>query len=107
MNAPSSVNPLCRECEGAMTLLGSWASNAYVAPGGELRDPGPITARHFLCEACRIPLRVEYCPTHQRRLVVPPLTAQGLDRVQRRPYRCTEPGCTYEKPRELAPLLLL
>jgi hypothetical protein len=96
-------NPMCRECEGRMTLLGSWAATSYVAPGGEL--PGQeITARHFLCEACRIPLRVEYCPTHQRRLVVPPL---GADRTQRRPYQCTEQGCTYERPREQAPLLLL
>lgn len=89
-----------------MTLLGSWATTAaYVPPGAEI--PGPITARHFLCEACRIPLRVEYCPTHQRRLVVPPLATEGADRAQRRPYRCAELGCTYERPREQAPLLLL
>ena len=89
-----------------MTLLGSWAANAYVAPGGEYPGLGPITSRHFLCEACRIPLRVEYCPTHQERLVVPPLAPQGVERITRRPYRCTDPGCTYEKPREQAPLLL-
>ncbi|RPH51647.1 MAG: hypothetical protein EHM91_00970 [Planctomycetota bacterium] len=88
-----------------MTLLGSWAGTAYVPPGGELS--GAITSRHFLCEACRIPLRVEYCPTHQRRLVVPPLAPHGADRLQRRPYRCSEVGCPYEKPREQAPLLLL
>ena len=90
-----------------MILLGSWAATAYVAPGGELPDRGPITSRHFLCEACRIPLRVEYCPTHQKRLVVPPLPPQGADRHRRRPYRCTEPGCTYENAREQAPLVLL
>jgi hypothetical protein len=90
-----------------MTLLGSWAATDYVPPGGEFTGLGPITSRHFLCEACRIPLRVEYCPTHQKRLVVPPLAPHGADRVQRRPYRCTELGCTYEKPRELAPLALL
>jgi len=101
------MNPMCRECEGPMTLLGSWAATAYVPPGGEFSGFGPITSRHFLCEACRIPLRVEYCPTHQERLVVPPLAPHGADRVQRRPYRCTELGCTYEKPRELAPLALL
>ncbi len=104
MNANSTVNPMCRECEGPMTLLGSWAGVAYVPPDGPA--PGPITSRHFLCEACRIPLRVEYCPTHQKRLVVPPLPAQGPDRGRRRPYRCAEQGCTYEKPREQAPLLL-
>jgi hypothetical protein len=87
-----------------MTLLGSWSASAYIAPGGDVS--GPITSRHFLCESCRIPLRVEYCPTHQERLVVPPLAAQGADRSQRRPYRCTEVGCTYEKAREQAPLLL-
>ena len=89
-----------------MTLLGSWAASAYVQPGVEVPGQGPITSRHFLCEACRIPLRVEYCPTHQKRLVVPPLAAQGADRDRRRPYRCAEPGCAYEKPREQAPLLL-
>ena len=89
-----------------MTLLGSWAGAAYVPPGGELSGLGPITSRHFLCEACRIPLRVEYCPTHQKRLVVPPLAPQGPDRLRRRPYRCAEPGCTYERSREQAPLLL-
>jgi len=89
-----------------MILLGSWAAAAYVPPGQELPHLGPITSRHFLCEACRIPLRVEYCPTHQIRLVVPPLAAQGADRLERRPYRCAEPGCTYEKPRDQAPLLL-
>jgi hypothetical protein len=89
-----------------MTLLGSWTAIAYVPPGGELAAPGPITARHFLCEACRIPLRVDYCPTHQKRLVVPPLAPEGAERARRRPYRCTETGCTYEKPREQAPLLL-
>jgi len=90
-----------------MTLLGSWAATAYVPPGGEFSGFGPITSRHFLCEACRIPLRVEYCPTHQKRLVVPPLASHGADRVRRRPYRCMELGCTYEKPREQAPLALL
>jgi hypothetical protein len=89
-----------------MTLLGSWAAAAYVAPGGEVPGQGPITSRHFLCEDCGIPLRAEYCPTHQKRLVVPPLAPQGVDRVKRRPYRCTEHGCTYEKPREQAPLLM-
>jgi hypothetical protein len=89
-----------------MTLLGSWAGAAYVPPGLELAVPVPITSRHFLCEACRIPLRVEYCPTHQKRLVVPPLAAQGPDRDRRRPYRCSELGCAYEKAREQAPLLL-
>ena len=88
-----------------MTLLGSWAGTAYVPPGGEF--PGPMTSRHFLCEACRIPLRVDYCPTHQRRLVVPPLAPQGADRGRRRPYRCPSLGCTVEKPRDQAPLLLL
>jgi hypothetical protein len=88
-----------------MTLLGSWVATFYVPPG-ELSGHGPITSRHFLCEACRIPLRVEYCPTHQKRLVVPPLAPDGADRVRRRPYRCTELGCTYEKPREQAPLVL-
>ena len=88
-----------------MSLLGSWAGTVYIQPGGELPFV-PITARHFLCEACRIPLRVEYCPTHQKRLVVPPLASQGADRLQRRPYRCTEHGCTYEKAREQAPLVL-
>jgi len=97
---------MCRECEGPMTLLGSWAGTTYVPPGGERLASEPITCRHFLCEACRIPLRVEYCPTHQKRLVVPPLAAQGADRVRRRPYRCTELECTYEKPREQAPLML-
>lgn len=100
MTTPTT-NPLCRECEGPMTLLGSWSAGAYIAPGGDVS--GPITSRHFLCESCGIPLRVEYCPTHQKRLVVPPL---GADRSQRRPYRCTEAGCPYEKARELAPLLL-
>ena len=89
-----------------MTLLGSWAATTYVPPGGESAGLGPITSRHFLCEPCRIPLRVEYCPTHQKRLVVPPLAPDGADRVRRRPYRCTEHGCTYEKTREQAPLLL-
>ena len=89
-----------------MTLLGSWVGSAYVPPGAEVSGLTPVTSRHFLCEACRIPLRVEYCPTHQKRLIVPPLAAQGPARVQRRPYRCTETGCTYEKPREQAPLLL-
>lgn len=89
-----------------MTLLGSWAATAYVPPGGEFRIPGPITSRHFLCEACRIPLRVEYCPTHQKRLVVPPLAPEGAERFRRRPYRCTELGCTYERRREEAPLSL-
>ncbi len=89
-----------------MSLLGSWAGVAYVAPGEEAAGSWTITSRHFLCEACRIPLRVEYCPTHQKRLVVPPLAAQGPDRDRRRPYRCAELGCTYEKPREQAPLLL-
>jgi hypothetical protein len=89
-----------------MTLLGSWAAAAYVPPGLELPGLGPITSRHFLCEACRIPLRVDYCPTHLKRLVVPPLAADGADRLRRRPYRCTEADCSYEKPREQAPLLL-
>jgi hypothetical protein len=89
-----------------MTLLGSWAASTYIQPGVELPGLGPITSRHFLCESCRIPLRVEYCPTHQKRLVVPPLAAQGAERVRRRPYRCTEPGCTYEKAREQAALHL-
>ncbi len=89
-----------------MTLLGSWTASAYVPPAGERHGPEPITSRHFLCEVCRIPLRVEYCPNHQKRLVVPPLAAQGPERVQRRPYRCTELGCSYEKPREQAALLL-
>jgi hypothetical protein len=89
-----------------MTLLGSWAATAYVPPGREFSSLGPITSRHFLCEACSIPLRVEYCPTHQKRLVVPPLALQGADRFRRRPYRCSEVGCTYEKPREEAPLSL-
>ena len=89
-----------------MTLLGSWATNVYVPPGSELSGVVPITSRHFLCEACRIPLRVEYCPTHQKRLVVPPLAPQGADRLRRRPHRCTELGCPYEKPREQAPLQL-
>ena len=89
-----------------MTLLGSWAASTYVPPRGALASLVPITSRHFLCEACRIPLRAEYCPNHQKRLVVPPLAAQGADRVRRRPYRCTEPGCRYEKTREQAPLLL-
>src|SRR6185503_1464372 len=106
MNANSSLNPMCRECEGPMTLLGSWAAAAYIPPGGDFPHLGPITTRHFLCEACRIPLRVEYCPTHQKRLVVPPLATQGADRVRRRPYRCTEPGCPYERLREEAPLSL-
>lgn len=97
---------MCRECEGPMTLLGSWAETVYVPPGGERPGLAPITSRHFLCEACRIPLRVEHCPTHQKRLVVPPLASQGADRLQRRPYRCTEHGCTYEKVREQAPLAL-
>ena len=88
-----------------MTLLGSWVESSYVPPG-EPAGHGPITSRHFLCEACHIPLRVEYCPTHQKRLVVPPLAPDGADRVRRRPYRCTELGCTYEKPREQAPLAL-
>lgn len=89
-----------------MTLLGSWAGAAYVPPGGQLPDLGSITSRHFLCEACGIPLRVEYCPVHQKRLVVPPLTPHGPDRSRRRPYRCTELGCAYEKSREEAPLPL-
>ena len=88
-----------------MTLLGSWVETSYVAPG-EPPGHGPITSRHFLCEPCHIPLRVEYCPSHQKRLVVPPLAPDGADRVRRRPYRCTELGCTYEKPREQAPLVL-
>src|SRR5262245_1414734 len=107
MSAGSAMNPMCRECEGPMTLVGSWASSAYVPPGAEVPGRTPITSRHFLCEACGIPLRVEYCPSHQKRLVVPPLAPQGPARVQRRPYCCTELGCTYEKPREQAPLLLL
>ena len=89
-----------------MTLLGCWAETTYVAPGGALASLAPITSRHFLCEACRIPLRAEYCPNHRKRLVVPPLAPEGADRGRRRPYRCTETGCTYEKPRELAPLQL-
>jgi hypothetical protein len=89
-----------------MTLLGSWAGTLYVHPGNELPGVVPITARHFLCEACRIPLRVEYCPTHQKRLVVPPLASDGADRLRRRPYRCAESGCAYEKAREQAPLVL-
>lgn len=83
-----------------MTLVGSWAGTADVPPGGGHPGLGPITSRHFLCEPCRIPLRVEYCPVHQSRLIVPPLAAEGPDRVRRRPYRCAEPGCPYEKPRE-------
>jgi hypothetical protein len=89
-----------------MALLGSWAGSTFVPPGGEFAGLGPITSRHFLCEACRIPLRVEYCPTHQKRLIVLPLAAQGAERGRRRPYRCAELECTYEKPREQAPLLL-
>jgi len=89
-----------------MALLGCWAAGIYVPPGTELPGLGPITSRHFLCEACQIPLRVEYCPTHQKRLIVPPLAAQGAERARRRPYRCSEADCLYEKPREQAPLVL-
>jgi hypothetical protein len=95
-----------------MTLLGSWAGSVYIAPAGERAGVGPITARHYLCDACRIPLRVEYCPAHQQRLVVPPLVshhghglpAHGKDKGRRRPHQCPELGCTYEKSRDEAPV---
>src|SRR5579862_3301821 len=70
-------SPICRECEGPMTLLGSWAGPVCIPPDGEVARREPITSRHFLCDACRIPLRVEYCPAHQKRLVVPPVFARG------------------------------
>ncbi|HLY75637.1 MAG TPA: hypothetical protein VKU80_16060 [Planctomycetota bacterium] len=89
-----------------MSLLGTWADTQYVPPGHEGSGAKPITARHFLCDACQIPLRVEYCPVHQKRLIVPPvIPPAGLDLPrQRRPHRCTELGCTYEKSRDEAPL---
>ena len=96
-----------------MSHLGSWAGTLYVPPGRELSGARPITSRHFLCDACQIPLRVEYCPNHQKRLIVPPLiphetpgaTPPGADLTRRRrPHRCTELGCTYEKSRDEAPL---
>jgi hypothetical protein len=95
-----------------MTLLGSWAGTLYVPPGLDVPGPGPTTSQHFLCDACQIPLRVEYCPAHQKRLVVPPLFSQGAPGVappgagivRRRPHRCTEPECNYEKSRDEVPL---
>ena len=86
-----------------MTLLGSWTGALYLPPGRDVPGAGPVTSRHFLCDVCQIPLRVEYCPAHQKRLVVPPLLSHaGL--VRRRPHRCPSPGCTYEKSRDEAPL---
>jgi hypothetical protein len=79
-----------------MILLGSWAGSLYVSPDSKM--VGPITSRHFLCDACQIPLRVEYCPAHQKRLIVPPLPSQGIRRP--RPHRCPSLGCTYEKSRD-------
>jgi len=87
-----------------MTLLGSWAGPVCIPPDGEVARREPITSRHFLCDACRIPLRVEYCPAHQKRLVVPPVFARGAGWTRRRPQRCPSLGCTYEKPRDEAPL---
>jgi hypothetical protein len=95
-----------------MTLLGSWAGALYIPPGRDVPGAGPLTSRHFLCDVCQIPLRVEYCPAHQKRLVVPPLLSHGTpgvappgaSLVRRRPHRCTELGCTYEKSRDEASL---
>jgi hypothetical protein len=96
------TNPICRECERPMTLLGSWAGSLYVPQGGE--SSRPITSRHYLCDACQIPLRVEFCPAHQKRLVIPPLGAPGVAGIKPRPQRCPSLGCTYEKARDEAPL---
>ena len=92
-------NPICRECERPMTLVASWAGPVFVPQGGE--GARPVTSRHYLCEACQIPLRVEFCPAHQKRLVIPPLGAAG---IRPRPQRCPSLGCTYEKARDEAAL---
>jgi hypothetical protein len=83
-----------------MTLLASWAGALYVPPIADRRGAGPITTRDFLCDACSIRLRVEYCPAHQKRLVVPPLVSHGSAGLKRRPHRCPSLGCTYEKSRD-------
>jgi hypothetical protein len=98
MTVTPMTNPICRECERPMTLLGSWSGSLYVPQGGE--GAQPITSRHYLCDACQIPLRVDLCPAHQKRLVIPPL---GVG-IKPRPQCCPSLGCTYEKARDEAPL---